>query len=90
VSHVTITHTGIDGRSYPDIESMLRAEVEEVVADKFDTVERAIRRQTCSVHHRSPSVQRTRTGNEVSFRIEACCDRLRDDAQAAADRAFAS
>lgn len=84
----SIKYKGSDGRSYPDAGSMLRAGVDKILADKFDAIERAIRRKTCPVHHQTPSVHRTRSGDKVSFRIVACCDQLRDEAQAAADRAF--
>ena len=85
---MSIKYTGSDGRSYPDAGSMLRAGVDKILEDKFAAVERAVRQKKCPVHHRSASVQRTRSGDKVSFRIQACCEDLRDQAQAAADGAF--
>jgi hypothetical protein len=88
VSGVTIKYTWSDGQSYPDGASMLQAGLDRILADKYAAMERAIRQKTCPVHHRSASVHRTRSGDKVSFRIEACCKQLRDLTQAAADLAF--
>ena len=88
MSGMSIKYTGSDGRSYPDAGSMFRAGMDKILADKYAEVERAIRQKTCPLHHRSASVRRTRSGDKVSFHIEACCEKLRDETQAAADRAF--
>jgi hypothetical protein len=88
VSGVSIKYTGSDGRSYPDAGSMLRAGMDKILADKYAEVERAIRQKTCPVHHRSASVRRTRSGDKVSFHIEACCEQFRDETQVVAGRAF--
>jgi hypothetical protein len=85
---VSIKYTGSDGRSYPDAGSMLRAGVDKILENKYAAIERAIRGKACLVHHRKASVRRTRSGDKVSFNIEACCEQLRDQAQVAADRAF--
>jgi hypothetical protein len=90
VSGVSIKYTGSDGRSYPDAGSMIRAGVDKILEDKYATVERAVRQKTCPVHHRSASVRRSRSGDKISFHIEACCEQLRDEAQAAADQAMQS
>jgi hypothetical protein len=88
VSGVSIKYTGSDGRSYPDAGSMIRAGVDRILENKFAAVERAARQPTCAVHRRKASVRRTRSGDKVNFHIEACCDQLKDQAKAAADRAF--
>jgi hypothetical protein len=90
VISMSIKYTGSDGRSYPDAGSMIRAGVDEVLADQYAAIERAIRRPTCSVHHKKASVRRTRAGDKVKFQIEACCEQLRDQAEAAADRVLKS
>jgi|HubBroStandDraft_6_1064221.scaffolds.fasta_scaffold05284_10 hypothetical protein len=87
---MSIKYTGSNGRSYPDMTSMIRAGFDEVLAEKYRVIEGAIRRPTCPVHRRKASVSRTRSGDRVSFRIEACCESLKDQAEAAADRALRS
>lgn len=84
---MSIKYTGKDGRSYPDMTSMLRAGFDEALASTYAEIERAIRRPTCPVHHRKATVQRTRSGSKVEFRIMACCEQLKDEAEAAAGRA---
>ncbi len=88
MSGVSIKYTGSDGRSYPDAGSMLRAGVDQILASTYADVERAIRGKICPVHHKSASVRRTKSGDTVRFHIEACCEKLRNEAQEAADRAF--
>lgn len=85
---ISIKYTSSDGRSYPDAGSMFRAGLDKILENKYTSIESAIRGKSCQVHHRKASVRRTRSGNKVSFNIEACCEQLRDQAQAAADRAF--
>jgi hypothetical protein len=85
---MSIKYTGSDGRSYPDMTSMLRAGFDEAFADTYAEIQRAIRRPTCPVHHRKATVRRTRSGSKVQFRIKACCEQLKDEAQAAAEGAL--
>lgn len=87
---VSIKYTGSDGRSYPDAGSMIRAGLDRVLSDKYAEIECAIRRPTCSVHHKKATVRRTRSGDKVRFQIEACCEQLKDQTEAAAARAFKS
>jgi hypothetical protein len=84
---MSIKYTGSHGRSYPDMTSMIREGFDEVLKDQYEAIERAIRRPTCSVHHRKASVRRTRSGDTIRFEIGACCKRLKDQAEAAAARA---
>ncbi|MGO9761395.1 MAG: hypothetical protein ACLP1Q_09090 [Solirubrobacteraceae bacterium] len=83
---MSIKYTGNDGRSYPDMTSMLRAGFDEALAGTYAEVERAIRMPTCPIHHRKATVQRTRSGSKVQFRVEACCEQLKDEAEASAGR----
>lgn len=86
--NMSIKYTGSDGRSYPDMSSMIRAGFDEVLADSYAEIEHAIRRPTCPVHHRKASVRRSRSGDTVRFHIEACCERLKDQAEQAASQAL--
>ena len=85
---MSIKYTGSDGRSYPDMTSMIHAGFDEVLAEQYKAIEGAIRRPTCSVHHRKAMVRRTRSEDRVRFQIEACCEQLKDQAEAAAGRAL--
>jgi hypothetical protein len=85
-----IKYAGSNGRSYPDMTSMIRAGFDEVLAEQYKAIEGAIRRPTCSVHHRKATVRRTRSGNRVRFQIEACCEHLKDQAETAASVALKS
>jgi hypothetical protein len=87
---MSIKYTGSDGRSYSDMSSMIRAGFDEVLADSYEEIERAIRRPTCPVHHRKASVRRSRRGDTVRFHIEACCEQLKDQAEEAAGHALKS
>ncbi|HEY3959618.1 MAG TPA: hypothetical protein VGL68_03810 [Solirubrobacteraceae bacterium] len=85
---MSIKYTGSDGRSYPDMTSMIRAGFDEVLKDQYEAIERAIRRPTCSVHHRKASVRRTGFADKVRFQIGACCEQLKAQAEAAAAQVF--
>lgn len=87
---MSIRFTGSDGRSYPDAGSMMTAEVKRLIATKYDDAERAIRREVCPVHHQSPSLRRSQSGDKTNFHIEACCEELTKRARTAFERAMAA
>jgi nitrous oxide reductase len=76
-------YTGDDGRKYASLAEMMQAEADKVIAEQLAAIERAITAQSCPVHGGSASVVVTRTGDQVSYKIDACCEELAERAQEA-------
>jgi hypothetical protein len=79
--------TGSDGRRYGSLGDALAVDVTRLIDEHATGIERAIRREYCSTHCQNPSVVRRMSNGEIRFEIEACCEDLRDRAEAAAARA---
>lgn len=75
------------GRRHNSLESMLKAEAGLVVDQAASDVERAVRAQRCSIHHRTPSISIRKTGDGFSYTIDGCCDDLVAKAEHAAKAA---